>query len=101
APATGGPIDLNFLAAQTLNDPGLEAEVLRLFDNMINVYFERLELSRTVEAILVNLHTLKGASAGVGATRLRDRAALTEAALRGGQPVDPEQIEDIGLLVEE
>ncbi len=100
-PAGTGPIDLAFLAAQTLYDTGLEGEVLRLFDEMVHVYFARLETSRTVPDLLGNLHTIKGAAAGVGAKQLAQTAAFAEASLRAGQPVDPEQIEDIGMLVEE
>ena len=44
-PEIRGPIDLDFLARQTLGDEGLEQEVLRLFDQMSHAYFERLETS--------------------------------------------------------
>jgi HPt (histidine-containing phosphotransfer) domain-containing protein len=102
APAAAGqPIDMKFLARQTLDDSGLESEVLRLFDEMVHVYFGRLESSQTVGDLLTNLHTIKGAAAGVGAARLAQRAALIEARLRDGAAVDPEEIEDLGLMVEE
>jgi HPt (histidine-containing phosphotransfer) domain-containing protein len=101
APASWTPIDLTFLAGQTLNDPGLESEVLRLFDDMVHVYFGRLETSTTVDDLVMNLHTIRGAAAGVGAFRLAVRARAAEVALREGQPVDPEWIEDIGVAIEE
>jgi len=100
-PAEQGPIDLRFLSAQTLGDPGLELEVLRLFDDMSHVYYERLETSTTEADLLTNLHTLRGAAAGIGAFGLAELARVAETALREGAPVNPEQIEDLGVAVEE
>jgi HPt (histidine-containing phosphotransfer) domain-containing protein len=96
-----GPIDLNFLRKQTLNDPGLEQEVLRLFDTMSHAYFERIETSTTVEDLLRNLHTLKGAAAGVGAVGLAELARVAETELREGAPVNPERIDDLNMAVQE
>lgn len=95
------PIDLGHLSRQTLGDPGLESEVLRLFDEMSRTYCGRLEASTTVQDILVNLHTLRGAAAGVGAFPLAELARVAEAELRAGAPVNPERIEDLHLAVEE
>jgi HPt (histidine-containing phosphotransfer) domain-containing protein len=95
------PIDMEHLSRQTLGDPGLEQEVLRLFDEMSHVYFERLELSTTVEDLLRNLHTIKGAAAGIGAFGLAELARVAEAELRQGSPVNPERIDDLALAVQE
>ena len=95
------PIDIDHLSRQTLGDPGLEEEVLRLFDTMSHVYFARLEGSTTVEDLLRNLHTLRGAAAGIGAFGLADLARTAEAELREGGQVNPERIEDLALAVEE
>lgn len=95
------PIDRAHLARQTMGDHGLECEVLRMFDTMSHVYFGRLETSTSVEDLLRHLHTLKGASAGVGATRIAELARAAEADLRAGMPVNPERIDDIGMAVEE
>jgi len=100
APTTG-PIDLDFLRRQALGDPGLEEEVLRLFDEMSRVYYGRLEMSTTVGDLLVNLHTLRGAAAGVGALRLAELARTAEDELRAGAPVNPERIDDLGIAVHE
>jgi HPt (histidine-containing phosphotransfer) domain-containing protein len=89
------------LARQTLGDPGLEQEVLRLFDDATRAYFRRLESSTTVEELLGHLHTLKGAAAGVGARAIAHQAATAEAELRDGNPVNPERIEDLGMAVAE
>lgn len=95
------PIDLGHLARQTLGDPGLETEVLRLFDQMSRTYCGRLEASTTVQDLLVNLHTLRGAAAGVGAFPLAELVRVAEAELRAGAPVNPERIEDLHMAVEE
>lgn len=95
------PIDMAYLARQTLGDPGLEEEVLRLFDDSTRAYFRRLEQSTNVDDLLRHLHTLKGAAAGVGARAIADLAAAAEAELRGGQPVNPERIDDLGIAIAE
>lgn len=101
APAPHQPIDMEHLGRQTMGDPGLEAEVLRLFDQMSQTYFERIEVSTTVPDLLVNLHTLRGAAAGVGAFGLSELARVTETELRNGAPVNPERIEDLHIAVQE
>ena len=72
----------------------LELEVLRLFDEMSHVYYGRLETSTTVEELLRNLHTLKGAASGIGAFGLAELARVAETELRAGSPVNPERIDD-------
>jgi HPt (histidine-containing phosphotransfer) domain-containing protein len=99
--AIRGPIDLNHLSRQTLGDPGLEMEVLRLFDEMSHVYYERLETSTNVSDLLRNLHTLKGAASGIGAFGLAELARVAETELRNGSPVNPERIDDLHVAVEE
>jgi HPt (histidine-containing phosphotransfer) domain-containing protein len=100
-PKARGPIDLAHLKKQTLGDPGLELEVLRLFDQMSHVYYTRLEASTTVTDLLTNLHTLKGAAAGIGAFGLAELAKVAETELRAGGPVNPERIDELHAAVEE
>jgi HPt (histidine-containing phosphotransfer) domain-containing protein len=95
------PIDLDHLSRQTLGDHGLEQEVLRLFDEMSHVYYKRLEVSTTVDELLRNLHTLKGAAAGIGAFGLAELARVAEVELRAGGPVNPERIDDLAMAVQE
>lgn len=95
------PIDMMHLGRQALGDPGLESEILRLFDTMSRTYFERLESSTSVDQLLQHLHTLKGAAAGVGAFGIADLARATEEELRAGTPVNPERIDDLGMAVHE
>lgn len=95
------PIDMVHLGRQAMGDRGLEHEVLRMFDTMSQVYCGRLETSTNVGELLRHLHTLKGAAAGVGATRVAELARVAEADLRAGMPVNPERIDDIKMAVEE
>lgn len=95
------PIDMVHLGKQALGDRGLEGEILRLFDTMSRTYYERLEASTNVEQLLQNLHTLKGAAAGVGAWGIADLARATEEEIRAGTPVNPERIDDLGIKVHE
>lgn len=101
AGASRGPIDMVHLSRQTLGDSGLEMEVLRLFDEMSHVYYERLETSTTVPDLLRNLHTIKGAAAGIGAFGLAELARVAETELREGASVNPERIDDLHMAVEE
>ncbi len=96
-----GPIDMAFLAKQTLGDENLALEVLRLFDEMTKTYYARLETSTTVPDLLQHLHTLRGAASGVGAFALAELAKTAEEDLRAGKPVDPERIDDLGVAVNE
>jgi len=100
-PQIRGPIDMDHLSRQTLGDTSLELEVLRMFDQMSRVYYDRLETSTTVPDLLTNLHSLKGAAAGIGAFGLAELARVAEAELREGAPVNPERIDDLHMAVEE
>lgn len=96
-----GPIDRIHLARQTLGDVSLAEEVLRLYDEMARVTFDRLQHSTTRNDLMVHLHALKGASLGVGAFALAELARVAEDELRAGMPVNPERVEDVGIAVEE
>ncbi len=95
------PIDLVHLAKQCLGDTNLELEVLRLYDTTIVTYFGRLQLATIFDDLAINLHSLKGASSGVGAWGIADLAKRAEDELRGGRPISPERIGDIGIAIEE
>ena len=95
------PIDMAHLAKQTLGDRNLELEVLRLFDEMLDVYFGRIERATTRAELMMHIHNLKGAAAGVGARSVADLAGVAETELRDGLPVNPERIDDIGMAVAE
>lgn len=95
------PVDLVHLAKQCLGDENLELEILRLFDTTLITYFGRLKLATSFDDLAINLHSIKGASAGVGAWCVTDLAAALENDLKAGRPLAPERIEDLGMAVEE
>lgn len=96
-----GPIDMDHLDQQSLGDPGLRDEVLRLYAQMSSVYLGRIEDSTSVPSLLEHLHTLKSAAAGIGAWVVRDLTKRAEEDLRAGNPVNPEHIQDIAAAVVE
>ncbi len=95
------PVDLVHLAKQCLGDENLELEILRLFDTTLATYFGRLKLAASFDDLAINLHSIKGASGGVGAWGVSDLAAALEKDLKDGRPLTPERIEDLGMAVEE
>tara|TARA_R110002020_G_scaffold5650_3_gene23288 strand:- start:1280 stop:1672 length:393 start_codon:yes stop_codon:yes gene_type:complete len=95
------PIDLVHLARQCLGDEHLEYEILRLYDTTVKTYFGRLQLSSSHDELALNLHSIKGASAGVGAFAIANQAKAAEVELQAGRPLSPERIDDLGLAIEE
>ncbi len=95
------PIDMVHLEQQSLGDPGLQEEVLRLYAQMSGVYLARIEDSSSAEDLVRNLHTLKSAAAGIGAWQVRDLAKHAEDSLREGHSVNPDHIEAIATAVAE
>ena len=95
------PVDLVHLAKQCLGDENLELEILRLFETTLTTYFGRLKLATGFDDLAINLHSIKGAAAGVGACGIADLAAALEKDLKAGRPLAPERIEDLGMEVEE
>ncbi len=95
------PIDLVHLAKQTLGDPGLETEVLIMFDQISRGYLGRLRDSVTSAEVTHNLHSLKGAALGVGARAIVHVAREAEAQLQAGGKVGAEMIADLAMAVEE
>ncbi|SMQ66855.1 HPt (histidine-containing phosphotransfer) domain-containing protein [Devosia lucknowensis] len=95
------PVDLVHLAKQCLGDENLELEILRLFDTTLSTYFGRLKLSTSFDDLAINLHSIKGAAAGVGAWGVSDLATALEKDLKAGRPLAPERVGDLGMAVEE
>ncbi|MGV8854111.1 MAG: Hpt domain-containing protein [Devosia sp.] len=95
------PIDLVHLAKQCMGDEHLEYEVLRMYDTTLKTYFGRLQLASTHDELTLTLHSIKGASGGVGAFSVANLAMAAEKELQAGRPISPERIDDLGLAVEE
>lgn len=97
----GSPIDLVHLARQTLGDRALQLEILRLFDQQISIYFARVRNSDDDHEIAMGLHTLKGASLGVGAGSLADIAKAAEFEFARQGSLDPEILDDMEMAIAE
>jgi HPt (histidine-containing phosphotransfer) domain-containing protein len=95
------PIDLVHLAKQCLGDEHLEYEIMRIYDTTVKTYFDRLKLSSSHDDLMLNLHSIKGASGGVGAFSVANLAKTAEVELQAGRPLSPERIDDLGMAIEE
>ncbi len=95
------PIDLVYLARQTLGDPALEAEILVLFAKMAKSYVDRVTDSLDGTEIAHGLHALKGAAAGIGAAAIAMEAAAAEAELQETGRLSAERMGDLSIAVEE
>ncbi len=95
------PIDLVHLSRQSLGDPGLEAEILHMFDQLLTNYMARIRKSSGMDETLVVLHSLKGAAAGVGANNIAVLARNAELETRLAGKLSHEFLCDIGMAVEE
>ena len=100
-PARHRAIDLVHLAKQTLGDRNLEQEVLRIFQQASNAYLQGIRDAQSHDELKLNLHSLKGASAGIGANGIAEVVRNAEAEFRETGNVAPESIADIGFAVEE
>lgn len=94
-------IDLTHLAKQCLGDRSLECEVLRVFDQVVEVYYERVCAARGSQDLAERLRLLKAAARGVGAWTVFELARIAEAECRTGFGVDEESIADLGMAVAE
>ncbi len=79
----------------------LECEVLRLFEQQVRLYFDRVRTTTDREELAIGLHTLKGASAGVGAVVLADLAGSAEIEFRETGGLEEETLADMAMAVEE
>ena len=79
------PVDLHHLDRYTGGDPGVNAEILRLFDNQCRESLAKLEKLREedVKSWRQTIHTLKGAARSIGAFDLGDAAAQAEISMPG------------------
>lgn len=95
------PIDREHLAKQCLGDEFLEIEVLRLFDKTLSSYLERLKQTQDDPDRKLILHSIKGASAGIGAWGIAELAKSIEGDIAAGHALTPERIGDLGMAAEE
>ena len=98
---TNRPLDLVHLARQTMGDRGLECEVLRMFERQVNLYFARVRATTDAHEMKMGLHTLKGASLGVGAMALAELVRGAEQEFSRDGMVDAETLDDMAIAVSE
>lgn len=94
-------LDLVHLARQTLGDPGLEQEVLRIYSDASRAYCRGVDIAASTDDLKINLHSLKGASAGIGANFVADAARAAETELRETGDVCAETRDDLKITVED
>ena len=91
-----GPLDFEHLKRMTLDDAGLEQEVLAMFAAQSAKLVGKLA-GRPADAGAL-AHTLKGSARAIGAFGVADAAARLEAVLAGGD--DPsDQLAELGEAV--
>jgi len=95
------PINLVHLAKQSLGDPGLEEEILRMFDQLVETYMSRVRTQAPVGDASFNLHALKGAAGGIGADTLARLAETAEGELTPEGKLGAERVADLSHAVEE
>jgi HPt (histidine-containing phosphotransfer) domain-containing protein len=83
AASCGLPIDRDHLARMTLGEPGLDREVLRLFDQQSHMLLARMA-REAPNAVAAHAHTLAGSARGIGAWKVAEAAAVLER--QAGQP---------------
>lgn len=95
------PIDLVHLSKQSLGDPGLEDEILHMYDQMVLNQMSRIREAVDVDDVLFCLHGLKGASAGVGANNVAALAKAAEDEMHANNVLSHECLADLRMGVEE
>jgi len=101
ADARSAVFDMEHLQKQALYDTALMNEVLLMFEDSAKARLGFLNSAVSREDKMFNLHALKGASAGVGAVRLRAVAYRAEIELRESGKLAEETLSDIAFAVEE
>jgi len=78
-------IDLEHLARMTLGEPGLDHEVLILFERQAGILLARMR-NAPAPVVAAFAHTLKGSARGIGAWRVAEAAGAVET--QAAQPDD-------------
>ena len=87
-------IDLVYLARQTMGNKSLETEILRLFKTQLELQLSSLSEPDDGQ-LRMRLHTIKGASGGVGAVEVGQLAATAEGFLIRGEEMPSGQIDGV------
>jgi len=85
---TAAAIDREHLARMTFGEPGLEHELLTLFDRQTELLLARMREAEPATAATL-AHTLKGSASGIGAWGVaRAAASCEQAASHNGSPAE-------------
>ncbi|MDB5505452.1 MAG: Hpt protein [Devosia sp.] len=95
------PIDMGHLAKQALGDWGIELEVLRVYDDLLESYGPRVGTVDDAAETGRALYMIRGASSGVGAWGIRDFAAGAEAELAEVGILGMETVADLAMAIAE
>jgi len=95
------PVDLVFLARQTMGDRVLECDVLAMFDHQINAHMIRIRQAKDPGELANLLSALKGCALGVGASAIAELASEAEKALAANSARSDEAIDDVAMAVHE
>jgi hypothetical protein len=71
-------IDIEHLARMTMGEPGLDHEVLILFERQAGILLARMR-DAPAPVVAAFAHTLKGSARGIGAWRVAEAAGAVEA----------------------
>ncbi len=94
-------LDLRHLDHQTLGDPVLRSDVLKLFLDETPKYVADLQLADDCKSWRMAVHTLKGVSLNLGAFRLASLCRQFEGAeLAGSSAQKREAAQSIAMLIE-
>jgi hypothetical protein len=88
-------IDLEHLARMTMGEPGLDHEVLILFERQAGILLARMR-GAPAPVVAAFAHTLKGSARGIGAWRVAEAAGVVE--VKAGQPDDRAAAEALARL---
>jgi HPt (histidine-containing phosphotransfer) domain-containing protein len=94
------PIDLVHLSRTTMGDPGLEREVLRLFDRQSTLLIARMR-SAAPAGMATLAHTLKGSARGIGAWRVARAAEALELAGSAGPDAVADALDQLAAACDE
>ena len=94
-----GIFDVAFLDRQTMGNAKLKIEILQLFATQLKIHTQALRSDEAFSELRVRVHTLKGASLGVGAEKLARIAKSLEAPMIDGKAPDPDDFENLRMCV--
>jgi HPt (histidine-containing phosphotransfer) domain-containing protein len=94
-------IDRPFLKSQTMDRVELAMEILEMFRAQMQQHLEQLNHLEEGPLFKVRIHTIKGASHGVGASKLAQLATTIEKTWMVDSQTQPAQVVQLKTLMQE